>query len=318
MYKTYIKTPGAYLLYESDVSVEPFFEKNGKFLDFPGIEVLDGEPNEKYVKVIYHNSRIESITCNEDCIEIYYPFEELTEASIVYMGYILMEKMRAEKSMVTLHSACVEKEGVGTLLLGRAGSGKTTTALSLCTQKDYSLIGNDRNVIGLEPNGDVAVYGGTKFIFLRYESIARNLPHLTHMFADKEGDTWLKKKKVMPNDINISACYDQRQLFRSYIVHVDNSKKELHTSCGDTPENRLYLNEISSMYIRGIYTTFCDKKFRAKGYIPSYDSEEYYYKRAKLIEKIITDTNLEYVSGSTLDVANYIDENNKKLLYTRK
>ena len=39
-----------------------------------------------------------------------------------------MEKQRAEKGLVTIHSACVEKEGQAILLLGRSGSGKTKSS----------------------------------------------------------------------------------------------------------------------------------------------------------------------------------------------
>ena len=162
-----------------------------------------------------------------------------------------MEKQRAEKSMITIHSACVEKDDSGILLLGRAGSGKTTTAIDLCTKYDYSLIGNDRNIIGLNQNNEVICYDGTKFLFLRYESMKRNMPYYLKYFPSNDTDSWLRKVKVLPSDIGIS-CSNNKKIDKAYIVHIDNNQKELFRSNGDTPSNRLYLNELCSMYIRGI------------------------------------------------------------------
>ena len=68
------------------------------------------------------------------------------------------------------------------------------------------------------------------------------------------------------------------------------------------------------MYIRGIYTTFCDRNFRAKGYIPSYDNVDFYKGRTKIIDEIIETCNLNYISGNVGNVTEYINEKHKQLI----
>ncbi len=315
MEKTYIETSGSGLIYESEKELYNFLLRNKDTLEFPGLKISQEIPSHFPYVVTYRNGN-NGIICSDNSIDISYPIDELTEASIVFMGYILMEKQRAEKSMVTIHSACIEKDNNGILLLGRAGSGKTTLSIDLCQKHGFSLIGNDRNVIGYNNQDKILAFDGTKFLFLRYESIKRNLPHLLHLFPEKDMDSWLRKVKIMPEEIGIS-CSQNIPIRKSYIVHIDNNMRDLCIRNGDTPENRLYLNELFSMYIRGIYTTFCDNQFHAQGYIPSYDSKELYLKRIKLINDIFEKTNLEYISGCVDDVSEYVNEKQKKLVYTK-
>ena len=83
----------------------------------------------------------------------------------------------------------------------------------------------------------------------------------------------------------------------------------------DDLANRLYLNELFSMYIRGMYTTFSDKKFRAVGYVPSYDTVQCYKNRTELINAVFESSDLEYVNGNLNAVSEYISEKQKKLVY---
>lgn len=317
MERVYIETCGAGLIYESDINILKFLKKMKDYLEFPGLIICEEIPKNFPYIVRYIDDKNKTIFCTDKTIEIHYPLEELMPASIAFMGYILMEKQRAEKSMVTIHSACIEKNNSAILLLGRTGSGKTTLSLDLCINHDYSLIGNDRNIIGLDSNKKFIAFDGTKFLFLRYESIKRNLPELLYLFPEKEMDSWLRKVKVLPNELGITDSSNS-QINKSYIIHIDNNQKKLYSNNGDTPANRLYLNELLAMYIRGMYTTFSDKNFHAVGYIPSYDSEEYYKKRANLIDIIFKITELEYVSGRIEEVSEYINENQRKLVYNRK
>ena len=312
----YIETSGAGLVYHSDIDLTGFLGSSKDYLEFPGLKIFENVPNNFPYSVKYFDVPDRSILCSENEIKIYYPSEDLTAASIVFMGYILMERQRNEKSMVTIHSACVEKDNSAILLLGRTGSGKTTLSLNLCDKYNYSLIGNDRNVIGFNSDEELVAFDGTKFVFLRYESIKRNIPELLGLFPNEKKDSWLRKVKVLPDDLGIRVSSNV-PITKSYIIHVDNSQKELYCRNGDDPANRLYLNELFSMYIRGMYTTFSDKKFRAVGYVPSYDTVQCYKNRTELINAVFETSDLEYVSGNLNDVSEYINEKQKKLVYSK-
>lgn len=317
MERIYVETSGAGLVYESDMELKQYLEAQKDTLEFPGLKICENIPKGNHDYIKYRDSELKYIHCCPNGIEISYPSSELTPASIIFMGYILMEKQRMEKYMLTAHSACVGKDNSAIFLLGKAGSGKTSVALKLCLDYDYSLISNDRTVIGLNGERKLAAFAGTKFIFLRYESIKRNLPQLLGLFPEIVADSWLTKTKVFPEDIGITKTDSLHRITNSYMVHVDERKSELYVANGDTPANRLFLNEIFSMYIRGIYTTFCDKNFNAQGYIPSYDNEIFYKNRCEIINALLENNSLQYVSGNVDAVSQYIDERQKKMVYNK-
>ena len=180
----------------------------------------------------------------------------------------------------------------------QAKCGKTTLSLDLCDKYNYSLIGNDRNVIGFNSDEELVAFDSTKFVFLRYESIKKNIPEQLGLFPNEKKDSWLRKVKVLLDDLSIIVSSNVT-ITKSYIIYVDNSQKKLYCRREDDPANRLYLNELFSMYIRGMYTTFSDKKFRAVGYVPSYDTVQCYKNRTELINA----------------VSEYISEKQKKLVY---
>ena len=223
-----------------------------------------------------------------------------------------MEKQRAEKHSLTAHSACVDFDGNGVLILGKEGSGKTTTAINLCQKYGASLVANDLSIISYADKNNTMVLEGTKYFFLRKESIKRNLPKLLEKFGENKIDSWLNKVKVMPEDISIRTK-SQTNIKRVFIVHIDNSQETMYVSDGATLVNKLYLNENFHRYIRNACTTFLDADYNMSGYVPSFDSEQFYIERVELINHIFKDLKFEYVSGNIKDVSKYINEEMSKI-----
>lgn len=324
MEKIYVESADTGIIYESDLPLYDYFKDNGAFLEFPGLYISkDLVNNRTDYHLIYHNSKNPRLKCEGCNMEIYYPIEEINELSIIYPGYILLENARLQNRAVTCHSACVEKDGKAILLLGKTGSGKTTTAINLCLNYGYNIVANDRTV--LRDNGNVLeAIDGTKFIFLRYESIKRNLPDLLDLFIDKEVDinyssqnklidTWRKKIRLLPQDLKIDICGKPSEIVKVIMLHIDESQNELITNADNSLVTRLYLNENLSATVRGLYTTFRNSKNIESLYIPPLDSEIHYQLRNDIIDKIMNQCEIEYVSGQISDVSKYIDEKVKKI-----
>ena len=312
--RLYVRSANSDVVYISDMDIKPFFEKNKNFLEFPGLFFTDREGYDSEYKVYYNNTTENQGIFFEDntCI-INYPIEELNQSSIVYMGYVMIEKQRAERHSLTSHSACVDYNGVGALILGKEGSGKTTTAIKMCESHGFFLVANDLSIIEYSDPKNINVIEGTKYIFLRKESIKRNLPQLLDKFGDDKVDSWLNKVKVLPEQIGIRAKKSTK-LKRAFIVHVDNSQKELKVTNGNTMVNKLYLNENFHKYKRNACTTFLNKDFEMAGFVPSFDTRQYYNERVALIDGVLNGLRLEYVSGNIEDVSAYIQHEMEKEL----
>lgn len=324
MEKIYVESAGTGIIYESDLPLYDYFKSNGRFLEFPGLFISKDLINNKSdYHLIYRNSKNEKLIYEEKNMRINYPIEKVNELSLIYPGYILLEQARLHNRSVTCHSACVEKDGKAILLLGKTGSGKTITAINLCLNYGYNMIANDRTILRDDEIGLEAI-DGTKFIFLRYESIKRNLPSLLGLFTDKEIDvnyrsqgkiidTWRKKIRVLPQSLNMNICNTPTKIMKVIMLHVDENQSELITNIDNSLATRLYLNENLSATVRGLYTTFRDNRNIESLYIPSLDSENHYQVRRNIISKVINECEIEYVSGSIFDVSEYIDAKVKKM-----
>lgn len=193
-----LESCGAKCAVISDQNLREFFEKNKDYMNIPDLKTLDDSFKAKDVFIYLDcKSSEEAIKCGENCIYMRYPKSELTDSNIAYVVRYLLEKQYGEDGKATCHSACVSKDGYGILLLGGAGSGKTSMAVNMCLQRGYKLVSNDQTVIGLF-NNNLYAYGGTKFINFRYSSVKENMPYLEKkIFPEVPEDVWNEKRLVL-------------------------------------------------------------------------------------------------------------------------
>ncbi len=321
MEEVYLESSKTGIIYITDLPIYEYLKKNKDFMEFPELVITKQDKflNNDYV-LRYINSDDKRIDVNNNELVIQYPISEVNCDSIIYPGYLLIEKKRLNTKEVTCHSACITKDGKGILFMGRSGSGKTTLMLDMCINKGYSLLGNDSTILKYK-DGKLYANGGTKFIFLRYESIKRNLPYLLDAFNNREVDanyvlsdkvdTWRKKVRVLPDELNIQTDSNEVEIIKAYMVHIDENQNEIYNNLDTSLVSKLYLNEILSENIRGVKTTFMDKTYTPCLYIPSMDSKEHYEVRKLIIDEIIHGCNLEYISGNINDVTNKIDSDFK-------
>ncbi len=310
MYKMLMKSCGSFVEIDSDIDLYEMFKDKIDFIDFPEITIERCNNNEKSKYIVeYMNSDERILQYKENKTIIKYPIKEMSDGlTILFMAYPLLEVNRRKNKSLTCHCAGVSINGKGILILGKEGSGKTTLAIELCRKYNAKLIGNDLCVIDYNQLNNLKLLGGTKYIFLRYESIKRNIPDLLKKFDlqdnDKKIDTWTFKKKVFPKDLGIQVQKDEVDIDSIYIVHID-QEKDFFCKEANSLANILYLNENFSRYIRNTCTTMI-KDNNIINYIPSLDTRKFYDERAKLINYLFNNKKIEYLSGSIEDVSKYI------------
>ena len=324
---TNIETCGTKISYDSDLDVYDYLIKNQQTIELPDIKISRGECG-KYI-VRYRDSVDKKIKCYNNEIQIFYPKEEINEATVIYPAFALIEKQLFENNMTSFHSACVTKDDAGILLMGKTGSGKTTTAINLCINYDYMLMSNDKTILHSDKDGLVGV-NGPKFVFLRYESIKRNIPKLLPVFEGKivdsnyvhdktnNIDTWLQKVKVQPSELGIKESANNIPIESAFLLHVDENQKNLVVRNAGNLQSTLYITECLNKMIRALEINVNDKYCRPIGYIDSYDNEKNFEFKQQITNQIIDDLKLIYISGNIKDISDYIDDNHKKMIKKKK
>lgn len=321
MEKFCIEVNGAKVRYISDIPLLKYFLNKKNFMEFYNAQVIEDSLDIQYTVIYRDVNNEEPLIVDNNKMIINYPKENLTESIILYMGFHFLEKQFGEKGMCSCHSACISKNGEATLLIGEAGSGKTSLAVNLCNDYGYSLVSNDMTLIGSEEN-EIYVYGGTKFLNLRYLSVESNMPFLKYLFNNESKDSWTNKISIMATDIGIDEEYGTLPIKNILFVHVDN-RTEFKLSNGASWRNNFLLYQNTSSHIRGSAATFIDNRGYPIAYIPPFDTKEIYDKRKKLLNLINDNKNYYYVSGSLNDIINFINKlntveiNNKQKMLER-
>jgi|AntAceMinimDraft_4_1070372.scaffolds.fasta_scaffold16892_2 hypothetical protein len=304
MYKYSLFSDGVSVGIHSKTDLQSIFAKWNKLIHFTGVEVSLGGHQEFVVE--YNNIPDNEVFYSGKQVHINIPFEKLETGELLFYSALpFLEVQRQRSSAVTMHAAAVEFLGKAVLLLGKSGAGKTSIALSLCLNHGAQLIGNDILIAGIV-DGNVTVGSGNKFLRLRKESVKRNMPKLLNLFPVSEKDPWTHKIDCLPETLGIDTCNANMSIGRSYLVHVDNTMEKLYVANANTMDTRLYLNENMSRYIRGTAIAIFGESSQFMGYVPSYDLPNFFRMRIKLAEKVITETEIIYVSGSLNDICQYI------------
>jgi hypothetical protein len=304
MYQYTLSRDGESIGVRSDTDLTPTFAKWKGLLHLTGVMVGPGS-NQEFI-VEYVNASFEPVIYSDKSVLVTMPLEQLQSGEILFYAALpFLEVLHQRKRVVTMHAAAVEFGGKVILLLGKAGAGKTSLTLSLCRNHRARLIGNDIVKVGLV-NGSVQASAGSKYFFLREESIKRNIPDLLSLFPQSEKDPWTHKIYCSPERLGVPTCEEETPITKSYLVHVDETLDELYTTSANKMDTRLYLNENMSRYIRGTAIALFGQGSQFMGYVPSFDSSDFFNMRVGLTEALISDTKMVYLSGNLHDTCQFI------------
>lgn len=298
---------GVVVNFASSIDLYPLFNALSTSSYVPDMKVQNGRVASRPTLVYTDTTGDTHLRFASTRIEVGYPWEMMRAGeALLYLSYPLMELQRQKQSDLTAHAACVSIDEEGILLLGKEGSGKTSVAIDLCRRYGARLIANDLCVLGSRSDTVIA-RGGTRFFYLRRESMERNLPDLLRFFTRTSADPWLDKVKVAHGEIGVQCDETEVRIRSAFMLHVDGTKDSTVYMPADSLVTRLYLNENFSRYIRSSCTVMIGgSNLGYLGYIPSLDQKGFFPMRSRLMEGIIGGCALEYVSGPLGEVSEHI------------
>jgi hypothetical protein len=306
-YQCSIVSAGEGVDFYSERDLYSTFKEPAMLADHLDFLVLDKPTNSGY-KLFFCDSAESFVNyCGHEC-RVNYPWIMMNGGeTLLYAAYPLLEDQRQSKNWLTAYSAAVSIDDSGILLLGKSGAGKTSVAVDLCRRYGAELIGNDLIILGLQEE-HLIVKAGTKFLFLRYESVKKSLPDLINIFPRVPAEPWLYKIKVKPEDVGINIRMAPANIKQVYTVHVDESFSSLYVQDEQNLAAKLFLIENFSRYIKGSCLNILGgNNFKELDFVPSYDKKEYFLFRSKLADLVLTKT--KYISGPLNLVTNYIFKN---------
>lgn len=306
-YQCSIVSAGEGVDFYSEHDLYPVFNSPSILADHLDFLALRRPTNSGY-KLFFNDSTENSVSYAGSECRISYPWAMMNGGeTLLYAAYPLFEDQRQRKNWLTAYSAAVSIGDSGILLLGKSGAGKTSVAVNLCRRYGAGLIGNDLTILGLQ-NESLIVKAGTKFLFLRYESVKKSLPDLISIFPKTPTEPWLYKIKIKPQDVGVNIRLGHTRIRQVYNVHVDENYSSLYVHSEQNLAAKLFLAENFSRYIRGSCLNILGgDKFEQLGFIPSYDKEEYFLFRSKLVDMVLTET--KYISGPLNLITDYIFKN---------
>jgi hypothetical protein len=277
--------------------------------DLPGIIINKSGPCGAS-SIDYQDSDKRHFSFDQKTTKVYFPWGEMRQGeALFHLAYPLLELQHQNNGAATIHSACISLNGIGVLLLGGEGAGKTSTMLALCRGYKAQLFSNDLTILKKERKKIYAI-AGTRSINLRYESLRKTHSDLLCHLPNQGLDTWATKAPIEANKLGIGECFDPLEIKCIYQLHIDNNQKSLHFRPFNSISAMLGLNEELSRFVRGTAKAFIvGDSNEFGGYVPSLDNNKLFKKRVELINLMKNEVGITYLSGPLDKVVDYIIAN---------
>jgi len=151
----------------SDVNFE---EENKIVLQayLPELIELEQLPEEPDLRIIHLEKEGFSLEQSDSQVTIKEKWRNKLSPDLPHLMYGMARRHWIHHGLFSIHSACVgnEKEGF-VLLVGQAGSGKTSTALECVRRYGLEIYSGDKTLIEVDENATLWAIGGTKVLTSR-------------------------------------------------------------------------------------------------------------------------------------------------------
>jgi hypothetical protein len=205
------------------------------------------------------------------CCNIFLPPAEARNR-LPYLTYTLLERIRQERGMCTIHAAAVvAPSGGAALLLGDKGTGKTSIVMELMA-RGYVPAGDDLVII--KTGKMLSVLGGNR--------ISRQRRY------GKDSGFYESKCSIDLDDSRfLQGTAPVRKVFRVN-VYPNNSTQLIDSNSEMTAQDALRLHENLGRYIHGLATPFLLRGGIPTRSLPSFDNSTCMITRGRIIRMLLS------------------------------
>lgn len=287
--------PGGYRIYESRTDIEKY---ELSLLPHAIIQLLLKPNGRNQPRLVYDSRYIFRLRGSSQ--------DRGLQDHLPYVSFQVGELPRqTELKMVTSHAAAVvSPEGIGILILGDKGTGKTSVCIELGIRAAYGLVGN--NVVIVKDTAKFpSLVSGTHALVIRQATL-ESIPSLVKIKHDliRVGEaTHGRETKITltPEKIGIKTAQPSSEIGMVVRVniHPNQSDPVSVTEVTDGLTERLRLFENFARYIRGVTTPLALTESHISGFIPSFDNPTLSSMRNQLIERLLK-LPFYYISGNSI------------------
>ena len=282
-----------------------FVKRLADYLPVPCFEIVSDRVIQSAWSLEYSDESEHSVRREDTNLLYQGPWDKVYGSTAIRTLLITLTEMKRQtEDRFLYHASCVENNGRAIVFCGGPGSGKTSTALSLCQGRGFRLISNDLLVMYLKDGRLLAQRVGEERINLRRQSVSKcNSDLFQKFFADMPAtqNPWLQKRNVSVRDVGLNVCTEPTPIDRIVQIHLD----DLATSLAFQPyakmeEFKREMFEELSRRIRGSAYPLMDKRSNLVFAMPSVDDSLTETKRIAFVQKVAERAPIFSLAG-TLD-----------------
>lgn len=153
---TYLHSEAVTLQIQSQLPV--FTEESDFYLTqafVPGATFSGEEWDGPVTRTVHiKDSSVSSVELQGSDITVYETWQDKMPLNIVHLLYGIVQQEQLRRQKYSLHSACVIDDGMGYLLVGHSGSGKTTSALEMVSEHGFSWYSGNKTLLQFDKRAD--------------------------------------------------------------------------------------------------------------------------------------------------------------------